>query len=136
MAPEMPQAMYNVGETVLPVCPTWSECGLQPASTEALEAPTTPPITLASSSRILQFSGPPIPLPPDTMTPASVRSCFFAPWVTNSLTVILVVGFWNERDSTDGLIGGTLSFAVNTFGRRVATLGFPFILTFSDTLPA
>src|SRR5437899_5478077 len=42
------------------------------------------------------------------MTPASVRSCFFAPWVTNSFTVIIVDGLSNERDSTDGLIAGTL----------------------------
>src|SRR2546425_4082405 len=70
------------------------------------------------------------------MTPASVRSCFFAPEVTNSFTVILVDGFSNDRDSTDGLVAGTLSLAVNTFGLRVAILGVPLILTFSNTLPA
>src|SRR5438270_3867 len=38
IAPEMPTATYNVGLTVLPVCPTWSACGRHPASTTARDA--------------------------------------------------------------------------------------------------
>ena len=50
IAPEIPQAIYREGETVLPVCPTCSRCGLHPASTTALEAPTAAPRLSASSS--------------------------------------------------------------------------------------
>src|SRR3954454_13765617 len=50
MAPEMPHATYNVGETVLPVWPTWYECGYQPASVAALDAPTAAPRTSACCS--------------------------------------------------------------------------------------
>src|SRR4029079_8513861 len=39
IAPEMPHAMYSLGETVLPVCPTCVEYGYQPASTTARVAP-------------------------------------------------------------------------------------------------
>src|SRR4029077_515428 len=35
IAPEMPQATYSLGDTVLPVCPTCIEYEVQPASTTA-----------------------------------------------------------------------------------------------------
>ena len=56
IAPEMPEAMYSCGETVLPVWPTWLVCGYQPASTAAREAPTAAPSESASSSTIAKFS--------------------------------------------------------------------------------
>src|SRR6185437_5761681 len=71
IAPEMPHAMYSLGETVLPVCPTWVEYGYHPASTTARVAPTAPPSALASSSTSVKFSGPPRPRPPATITSAS-----------------------------------------------------------------
>ena len=43
VAPEMPQAMYSLGATVLPVCPTWWAWLIQPESTAAREAPTVAP---------------------------------------------------------------------------------------------
>ena len=46
IAPEMPQAMYSRGETVLPVWPTCAAYGYQPASTTARVAATSPPSAL------------------------------------------------------------------------------------------
>ena len=46
IAPEIPQATYSFGETVLPVWPTWVEYGYQPASTTARVAATAPPSAL------------------------------------------------------------------------------------------
>ena len=43
IAPEMPQATYSRGETVLPVWPTCAAYGYQPASTTARVAATSPP---------------------------------------------------------------------------------------------
>src|SRR5687767_7141263 len=72
MAPEMPLATYSCGETVLPVCPIWEECGYQPESTAARDAPTAAP----SESPNASASGKsrPVPPPPDTTTEASVTS--------------------------------------------------------------
>jgi len=74
MAPEMPAATYNWGETVLPVCPTWYWCGYQPASVAALDAPTAAPRVSASASITVKPSGPPTPRPPETTIDASARS--------------------------------------------------------------
>src|SRR5512132_4344047 len=71
IAPEIPQAMYSFGDTVLPVWPTCVEYGYQPASTTARVAPTAPPRAFASSSTSGKFSGPPSPRPPATITSAS-----------------------------------------------------------------
>src|SRR6476660_3980892 len=74
IAPEMPQATYSLGDTVLPVCPTCIEYEVQPASTTARVAATSPPSALASCSTTGMFSGPPMPRPNATSTPASVMS--------------------------------------------------------------
>src|ERR671935_97213 len=55
IAPEIPQAMYRRGETVLPVWPTWAAYGYQPASTTARVAATAPPSAFASSSTKAKF---------------------------------------------------------------------------------
>ena len=70
-APEIPQAIYNLGVTVEPVCPTCLDWGIQPESTAALEQPTVPPKRPASSLSISKFSGFFMPRPPDTTTSAS-----------------------------------------------------------------
>ena len=72
MAPEMPLATYSCGETVLPVCPTWKECGYQPESTAAREAPTAAPRLSANAST--SEKSPPVPRPPETTMAASVSS--------------------------------------------------------------
>src|SRR6202049_4921086 len=70
----MPTAMYSCGLIVLPVCPTWWLCGIQPASTAARDAPTAPPSASARSLRIvLNGSGPPRPPPPPPTTDAPRR---------------------------------------------------------------
>src|SRR5207302_1568046 len=76
IAPEMPTATYNVGLTVLPVCPTWSAWGRHPASTTAREAPTAarPANAAASSSNTLKLAGSLSPRPPDTTIGASATS--------------------------------------------------------------
>src|SRR5215831_16966763 len=74
IAPEIPTAMYNCGDTVTPVWPTCILCGTHPASVAARDAPTAAPRESASASMILKFSAPPTPRPPDTITDASVRA--------------------------------------------------------------
>src|SRR6185437_11781269 len=74
MAPEMPQARYSCGDTVLPVWPTWNWCGYQPASVAARDAPTAAPSESASFSISAKFSALPTPRPPDTTIAASVSS--------------------------------------------------------------
>src|SRR5699024_2729133 len=71
-APEIPLATYSCGLTVLPVCPTWKQCGYQPESTAAREAPTAAPSASASPSTAEK--SPPVPRPPDTTMAASVSS--------------------------------------------------------------
>src|SRR2546425_8397821 len=72
----MPTATYNVGLTVLPVCPTWSACGRHPASTTARDAPTAarPANAAASASRTLKLADSLSPRPPETMIGASATS--------------------------------------------------------------
>ena len=50
------------------------ECGYQPASTAARDAPTAAPSRSASFSIIAKCSGPPSPRPPETTIEASVSS--------------------------------------------------------------
>ena len=59
------------GATLVPVCPTWSECGRQPALVTAREQPTAPPSSAASSSITAKPSAEPTPRPPETTTFAS-----------------------------------------------------------------
>src|SRR3712207_8882921 len=66
IAPDIPQAIYRSGLTVLPVCPTCLSLPIQPASTLALEDVTSPPNSSASSFNTSKYSGLPIPLPPET----------------------------------------------------------------------
>src|SRR5690606_37442054 len=72
-APEIPTAMYSLGRTVWPVCPTWWSWLIHPASTTARLAPTSPPRASANSLSTLKPSGPPSPRPPATITEASSR---------------------------------------------------------------
>ena len=55
----------------MPVCPTWSVCGRQPALVTAREQPTAPPSSSASSSITAKPSAEPTPRPPETTTSAS-----------------------------------------------------------------
>src|SRR5229473_4397867 len=49
VAPEIPQAMYRSGAILVPVWPTWSEWGRQPALVTTREQPTAAPSRPASS---------------------------------------------------------------------------------------
>src|SRR3972149_6715354 len=59
------------GAIFVPVCPTWSVCGRQPAMVTAREQPTGPPSRPASSSMIPNPSLDPAPRPPGTPTLAA-----------------------------------------------------------------
>src|SRR5438094_10623479 len=72
IAPEIPAAMYSLGATTLPVCPTCRSLGCQPASTTAREAPTA--ALSASASASIGLKSPLVPRPPETTTEASVSS--------------------------------------------------------------
>src|SRR5210317_1727939 len=74
MAPEIPAAIYKLGATTLPVCPTCQSFGTYPASTAALLAPIAAPSLSANFSRTLKFSLDPRPLPPETTISAAVNS--------------------------------------------------------------
>ena len=56
MAPEIPNAMYRSGATVLPDMPTCLDLGIHPFSTRALEHDTWAPIFLARDSAISTVS--------------------------------------------------------------------------------
>src|SRR5829696_4308949 len=71
VAPLMPQATYRSGATLVPVWPTWSVCGRQPAMVTTREQPTAAFSTPASSSSMPKPSAEPTPRPPLTTTLAS-----------------------------------------------------------------
>src|SRR5216683_2859791 len=71
VAPEIPHAMYSSGAILVPVWPTWSEWGRQPALVTTREQPTAPPSRPASSSMMANPSFEPTPRPPLTTTFAS-----------------------------------------------------------------
>src|SRR6266851_3215059 len=73
VAPEIPHAMYSSGAILVPVWPTWSEWGRQPALVTTREQPTAPPSRPASSSMMANPSFEPTPRPPLTTTFASAR---------------------------------------------------------------
>src|SRR5712691_8417858 len=124
MAPLMPAATYRVGETVLPVWPTWYWWSTQPASTTAREAPTAAPRDAARLSTRWKFSGPFSPRPPDTMIWASVSSTLLeaVAWtaVTLARAVVSTVPF-----RTSGLRDASDIPSANTLGRNVAICGSP-----------
>src|SRR5437867_4029664 len=124
MAPLMPQATYSVGETVLPVWPTWYWWSTQPASTTARDAPTAAPRAAARLSTRWKFSGPFRPRPPDTMICASVSSSLpdAVAWtaVTFARDVVSTVPFLSSA-----LRDASVFPTANTFGRRVAICGSP-----------
>src|SRR2546422_6704543 len=103
MAPLMPQAMYSVGETVLPVWPTWYWWSTQPASTTARDAPTAAPMAAARLSTRWKFSGPFSPRPPDTMIWASVSSSLpdAAPWTAVTFARALVSTVRSEEHTSE-----------------------------------
>ena len=71
---------YRLGEDVV----EWD--GTQPESTAARDAPTVPPMILASSSRRAKGSGPPSPRPPETTMRASSSLTPSASSITVSIT--------------------------------------------------
>jgi hypothetical protein len=75
IAPLMPQAMYRLGATILPVWPTCQSFGAYPASTAARLAPSAAPSLSASGvSTSLNLSPEPSARPPLTMILAAVSS--------------------------------------------------------------
>jgi hypothetical protein len=98
-APEIAQATYKLGETVLPVWPTCSLWGLQPASTTALEAPTAPPSASARFSTKLKFSGSFSPRPPETTISASATS--------NLPSFLAMLVYFTELEETSILTSST-----------------------------
>ena len=80
IAPDIPQAIYNSGLTVVPVWPTWWELSIHPESTAALEAPISAPNLSANffiSSNPSAFFN---PLPADTIILASIKFTSFFLW--------------------------------------------------------
>ena len=86
VAPLMPQAMYRSGDTFVPVWPTWSVCGRQPALVTTREQPTAASSSPASSSRIPKPSAEPTPRPPLTTTLASASEMPLVTVLTCSTT--------------------------------------------------
>src|SRR5687768_17186984 len=80
--------MYKSGLITMPVCPTCSSWGRQPASETGFEQAVAAPKESASSSKIFQFSGPFKPLPPETTISASGNDTLFVV-LTISFTVVL-----------------------------------------------
>ena len=90
-APDIPNAMYRSGATVLPDMPTWREQGIQPFSTRDLEHDTVPPTFLATDSATSMRFLSRIPSPrdirilasrmssPDSTALSSEMTCFTAP---------------------------------------------------------
>ena len=74
IAPEIPNAKYNLGETFWPELPTWWYGSNQPASTIGLDEANSPPIAVARFFAVGRFSSFPIPLPTDTITLACDKS--------------------------------------------------------------
>jgi len=87
MAPLMPQAMYRLGRTVLPVCPTWRLASMTPASTMARLLDTSPPSSLARASSLAKPSLLPTPRPPLTRILAWLMSVM----TFSSLTVLTIL---------------------------------------------
>ena len=88
----------------MPVWPTWLECGYQPASTAAREAPTAAPSESASASMMAKFSAP-LPRPPETTIAASVSSG--RPVDSRGVRAVIRAG-WPRRTTvtSNGLDGG------------------------------
>ena len=135
MAPLMPAATYSVGETVLPVWPTWYWWSTQPASTTAREAPTAAPSEAASSSTRWKFSGPFSPRPPDTMICASVSSTLppALAW-TDTTRARAVVS--TRAVTVSNLREASGAANANTLGRSVAICGSPSQRTVAKAFPA
>ena len=125
MAPEMPQAMYSLGPTVLPVWPTWWLWAIHPESTAAREAPTTPPSTSARAFTGSKPSGPPTPRPPDTMISAPSRSTFSvsASLISSSTWVRMSLASTWMSSLTTSALASPGSLFLNTPGRTVPIWG-------------
>ena len=67
MHPLIPKAIYSLGRTTTPVCPTWCSYPIHPASTALREAPSDAPISFARCASFANPASPPIPFPPATM---------------------------------------------------------------------
>ena len=136
IAPEMPTATYNVGLTVLPVCPTWSAWGRHPASTTAREAPTAarPANAAASSSNTLKLAGSLSPRPPDTTIGASATSSMPASAALISFTTTRPAGPATAALSCVPALGR--STGVKTFGLKEMTAGVPTTLSLRRAFPA
>ena len=74
IAPDIPRAKYNLGETTCPELPIWSEWLSHPESTTGLDEASCAPINSDSSFAIGIFSSLPIPRPIETIKSADDRS--------------------------------------------------------------
>src|ERR1035441_3059302 len=74
IAPEMPTAMYTLGETVWPELPTWRSMGSQPLSQMGRDAASSAPSASASSFTIGMFDCSLMPRPTETIRLAADRS--------------------------------------------------------------
>src|SRR5881628_1293786 len=136
IAPEMPTAIYRVGLTVLPVWPTWSACGRQPASTTARDAPTAarPPNAAASSSSTLKFAGSFKPRPPEMTIGASATSSVPAVAGLIAVTTTRPVGAGTATVSALPALGRCTG--VNTLGRSDTIAGVAVSLSLRSAFPA
>src|SRR6185312_3540486 len=129
IAPEMPTARYNCGDTVLPVWPTWNWCGYQPASVTAREAPTAAPRASASFSMILKPSSEPVPRPPETTicaSDSSGRSPFSA--ITRSVTLATLAASEAAKETASTAAAPAAASGLIAFG-RTAMIGVPCLTT-------
>src|ERR1039458_1045540 len=74
IAPEMPTAMYTLGETVWPELPTWRSLGSQPLSQMGRDAANSAPSASASSFTMAMFDCSLMPRPTETIRLAADKS--------------------------------------------------------------
>src|SRR6185312_2437440 len=127
IAPEMPTARYNCGDTVLPVWPTWNWCGYQPSSVAARDAPTAAPSRSARPSIRAKFSALPTPRPPDTTMDASVSSGrSLRSWATRSVMCAPLAASLSSTPTGSSAAAPGDASGGTAFG-RTATIGMPLV---------
>src|SRR5690606_26265065 len=134
MAPEIPIAIYRLGLTAMPVWPTCSAWGRQPASDTGFEQAVAAPSASANSSMIPQFSGPFNPLPPDTTISASGKETLSVARIISFTTVVKSSGEgWFSNATISASTG--LSLNSKAFAFKAITLTAEFNSVTANALP-
>ena len=121
----------------MPVWPTWSVCGRQPALVTTREQPTAAFSCSASSSRIAKPSAEPTPRPPLTTTFASASETPLVTVSTCSLTRTArsASSSAGENDSTAGASAPLTVAAATMCGAELSSAGEPCRRASSSRLP-